>query len=405
MVKVKFLEPSERIYKLYLTDVKGRSVPKLRKEWEKEFKKFISGLLTLVYGDDSKVIKQCLEEPFLSHLWERAFIDETVHAEKNYELLEFYGDTVFGYAVGRYLYIHYSSDLDMASSATFTNISNYVEGGEYMEEMAINLNMIKWVNIRNTEINITRKVRSNLIESFFGALDFVTRGVKNKYYKETGCDFIFGPEAGYRFLENYFKIFPLDLEKSQIGRSKGFFTDRLPGTFGIKGSIGFIKINNNPEYKFFINEDAIRLLSENIGKDKEPILRSLNTNKKYISNDQNKLAYTIYKEVFEAQLGINENWLEEYKVGNNLETIPEPYKTKLITKVIGGDKYVTIKFSVPNLYNTPDQRTVVMYRITGNDKGRTIKREVLDTYTGKHSSTSFPYHLRNELVKRYVENN
>lgn len=404
-----FNKPSLKLQKTYLTS----PLKENEKDFKKEFTTYLSQVLHLVYEDDDKSIKTAVKEPFFTEFWKRAFVDET-SSVKNYEILEFYGDSVFSYSFTRYIYMQFKDNLDKNNPATFNNLSNYFESKESMVEMANNLNMSDWIIIGNGQVNITDKMRSNLIESFFGALDFVSRAVKNMYIQnkeyEKAARIVYGPEAGYKFIENYFKQFVFDEERANVNEAKAFFTDRLPGVLGSKGKMKFIKIDDSKKiYKFFIDPSFIETLINLVGKSDEAynnklrkLLLNLNKDKRYTSEDQNKLAYDIKKNIFEKELGINDKWLSNYKDLNKLDTIPEPYRTQLIKQEIEGKRYTTIKFEVPTTQATNTEKTVIMYKIVGDTKGNTISKEILDIITGPHTGPTFPIELKNNLVKQYL---
>lgn len=401
--------PSENIVKKYFDiEHKEKVDKKIINKWKKEFSIYIKQLLKLVY-EDEKIIEMCIEGDIsFFNLWRRAFMDETADV-KNYEPLEFYGDTVFEYIFGKYLYVKYSDKIDK-SPDLFSDLKNYYRSGPYMISMGENLNMDKWIIKGDKYVNLTEKMKSNLIESFLGALDFITRGVrsilvKNKDYERL-INNSFSADACYIFLKNYFEIYGFNEDKRNSLKGN-LFLGMVCDVFGAKGEIKITK--GDPSGTFFvinITSNLINILKEELGLNKTQValLKKLNDNTifKEESKDKNELAYTIQKNIFEKELNITTKKLEEIKEFAKIDSISEPYKTQLKEKALGNKRYTRIKFSVPNSQKVDGECTIIMYRLTGNDKGELIKQEKLKIYTGRCEGTGFPINLRDKLVKEYL---
>lgn len=399
--------PSEKV-KIYLdTENKQTLSSSSIKRWEKEFKQYIVYLLGFVYGQEKAfLIKMCIDgdESFMN-MFTRAFTDQTESVINN-EPLEFFGDNVFNYVLSKYLYVKYNTDIKMSSPEILSRIENYYKSNEYQEIMAENLGIKKWILKGNKYVNLTKKMKANLVESLFGAIDFVTRGVRallcSKKEYEVVCTNNFGIDACYIFLKNYFEEFGFNPEDSEKNTAVMFF-NTVTDNFTERGKIIFIKekIGGKDIFHMEIKKDFAELLKREKGLSDEQFNTLLKV-QSLKSESKNDLANDI-KKIFEKKLGVTEDWIEEYKMISKINTIPEPYKTELVNKVKGeGERFVNIKFEAPITQRTYKETTMIMYRVKGDEKGNIIDKEILGILTGPHNGAIFPQHLKLELVKKYL---
>lgn len=402
--------PSEKV-ELYLeSDTSTKRESKYAKKWLKEFTQFIKVILEFIYEDEPKIVKMCTDgdESFMN-IFIRAFTEETESVINN-EPVEFFGDNVFNYCLGRFLFIRYNGDLKRSTPDFLSRVENYFKSNPYQEIMSENLNLKKWILKGNKQVNITGKMKANLVESLFGALDFVTTGVKRilcsqKEY-ELVCKNAFGIEACYVFLKKYFDYFSFNEEDSERDTAVRFFSSELADSFTERGKISFIKERRRDGvdiYYMSIKPDFIELLKKELGLTSEQtsVLENISSLK---NESKNELANQI-KKIFDKKLNITEDWLEEYKNLSKIRSIPEPYKSELLKKVKGEEIYVNIKFECHKTQRTYKEATMIMYKVKGDDKGNIIDKKILGVITGPHNGSMFPYNLKNELVMKYLEEN
>lgn len=415
---MKFNTPSDNLIKTYFNIEHKDSVSKtIYNKWKEEFIVYIKQILQLIYDKNTFIIDLHLSgDPVFFELWKRAFSDETASL-LNYEPVEFYGDKVYNYSLSRHIYVTFSNNLEKQKSNVFSEIYNYFKSDAYIEEISENLNLYKWILKGDEYVNMTLKMKSNIVESFFGAFDFISKGVKSILIKqkeyEMASKLPFGNEACYALIKKYFEIYGFDVKKSEIGQAKQFF-NILSDIFGARGDILFMKGDHQGTFfKFSISENIIKKLTEELQLNQEQvsILNYLNKNeifKEFQTND-NEYALKLKKKVFEKKLGITDEWLENYKDFSKVDTIPEPFKTRLLEKVKGNERCVKIRFAISKASrdNKKEEMTIIMYKLKGDEKnGKTIAEKILKIKTGKNTSKSvFPFNLRDELVKEYLSEN
>jgi len=123
----------------------------------------------------------------MQNYWIPAFTHKSVNYNKNYETLEFYGDTVVNHVFAMYIRELYNNQLNQHKA---TLLSSYYMSEEYQATLSEKIGLVKLVNYDEKINNIDTSIKEDIFEAFFGALNNVV------------TDKIF-PGMGYTYCYNF----------------------------------------------------------------------------------------------------------------------------------------------------------------------------------------------------------
>lgn len=201
------------------------------RQWTSEFQSYIYNLLQIVYDNDL-ARKEAVSAENMT-IWIRAFTDVTFDSDDS-EAMETVGDAILDNAFMKYLIIQAFTKLlyqkfgrSGLNPIMITNIRGYYMSGNFQAGFAEELKMTKWVRLggldsatpQSLEQSLTEKVRGNMLETFFAALDMVCDNVKEKFKSERqfeiAANIPSGASASFRVLDTMFN------HKGGIDFSKG----------------------------------------------------------------------------------------------------------------------------------------------------------------------------------------
>lgn len=167
-------------------------------KWQEELRSFIRNLLSIITKNEK--ILEGLTSDKAMEVWTRAFTSDLWNPkpEANYQILEYYGDTVMKITFDAFL-LKENPELDeaQATSLRIAYVSKIVQGA-----ISNKLDLPKHIR---SPIEVSTSVAEDLLEAFFGAL--MTVG-----------DTVFKQGMGYGLAYNFTKylytsIYPVDISK------------------------------------------------------------------------------------------------------------------------------------------------------------------------------------------------
>ena len=222
------------------------------KNYDEELKVYLASLLGSIIEDKNIVLK-CLT-PNNILIWKQALTHISYSYEKNYEELEFIGDSILKCSFKHFLL----KKILNISSRALTEFTNQYLATISLCQITILLKTSKWLihtSLNLDDLNV--KVCEDLFESFIGALykilDNIAYGLGNIYIN--------------KYIEELFSEIDLN-ERMVYGTSKTSLIQRGE-IIGLKTPPAFITVstettNKKVETKIYINPDAL-IIFKNAG--------------------------------------------------------------------------------------------------------------------------------------------
>jgi hypothetical protein len=336
--------------------------------WVREFQNYIYSLLAMVYESDVARREAVNEENLI--IWIRAFTDPTFDAD-NFETMETIGDSVLDYAFMKYLYKSFA--LEGVTPQVLTNLRSYYMSGEYQGSLAEEIKLTHWIRLgavstpAELESAITSKIRGNIFETFFAALDAVSDNVRESFKLSNATTEALnapcGPNAARRICGAIFDHHGIDLKRgrdpaktilNQLGDLFGKRQIGIRATFPLGSPSGPYTVTLNTSIKEELQKAGIDVSTL-------PEILS------YGHNNDTEATEEAYSKL--AAVGVSPEWINETRSKISIENLePASLKDAIVEKAkrLGYPKLL-FEFPISSKHDTGEQ-VATLYGIDRRDQ-------------------------------------
>lgn len=333
-----------------------------------------------------------VSDPIIIKYWIPVFTHITANPSngKNYEMLEYLGDSVLDGAFDELLV----SKMPVGSESTFTNIHNIYTGNEYLSKVCEELKLDTLLDIKGAR-DISYYIKADLVEAYVGALYSAGNEIRIGNVPAFGF--------GYTLVLFFVKYVFGEIDfTTQDGRGapetnvEQYFT-----RFGLKTP----KIETRTEGKIIISE--IYLSDEQIaflaaagvkistGSDKLLIGVGKSREKKISKSKAFEDAYE-----YLDKLGVNPKWAEDLKNKKEMSSVPPDVFNKALIKAskVG---YATMFFYMPNKTSNVDGFVMMLVGVFPDGTRDTLLAKYYE-YNDRKSTTSELTAARIDVITEYA---
>ena len=144
----------------------------------------LSKILSLVVTNPDHM-KKLIDQDSIDKYWIKCFTHKSVDSENNYEMMEFYGDSVLRYAF--VMYLRKSTNGKLTEMNATLALSQYMSK-PFQAQLAKKLGLDKLVRYDPTQPDINLDVQEDILESFFGTFNLI---VEDKIYEGMGYSYCY----------------------------------------------------------------------------------------------------------------------------------------------------------------------------------------------------------------------
>lgn len=146
--------------------------------WVDNVKEFIISFFTMVLSDDDPdyrdmIINRFIDDKSMS-IWIKSLISPTINYISNYETLEFVGDKIMSADFARYM----SSTYPRIKNNELNNCDAKYMSEQFQSFFADDLQLSER-GIKSSHLEMVDKIRTDFLESFFGAVNQISKNVMN----------------------------------------------------------------------------------------------------------------------------------------------------------------------------------------------------------------------------------
>lgn len=357
----------------FLEDINSL-VPSKTEYNDKELYKYLYQLFSKFLDKDK--ISSVLNKESMK-LWRKCFTHVTYDPNDNYETLESVGDKIMSYTFKTLLFQKFPD----ITASELNNLDQHYMSTHLQSMVAAKMGLSNWLRVRGEVPKTSEKIREDLLEAFFGAIDTIM-------IRSYGLGY--GARICMKFLE---KLFDIDLNRD-IEPAKTFVKqvfERLGARDGVTSVIEQVEIQKEDvEQELFgwkvtvtINEEGLEMLRK-YGKDLGRTPKQWSV----IKQTKKPADLAAYTEVMYYLLskGINVKWAQRIK------------QDMLIDTQIGRDTYKMIlskaqrinsdirRIEVAEVYASNPAKTV--FQILGITDSKKIVLETHSSYEDKMTGFS-----------------
>ena len=339
-------------------------VPSKTNYSDKELYKYLYELLSTFMDKDK--IPTILNKESMK-IWKCCFTHITYDPEYNYETLESVGDKVLSYTFKTLLYQKFSD----ITASELNNLDQHYMSTHLQSFVSAKMGLTNWLRVNGEVPKSSEKIREDLYESFFGAIDTI---MIRKY----GIGY--GVRVCMKFLEKVFDIeFNRDIEPSKTFVFQIF--ERLGDRTGVSSKTQQIIQDDETSVwrsTVIINEIGLDLLRK-AGKDLGSVPKMWTVTKM----TKKPVEQAVYSEVmyYLLEQGITTRWVQEIKRDTVIDTqIGKDNYKQILAKARDINPKIN-KVEVIEAYKSKPAKTV--YQIIGIAEGKRVVLETISSYEDK----------------------
>lgn len=347
----------------FLLDLEAK-IPSKTNYSDKELYKYLYELLSMFLEKDK--ISALLNKESMK-IWKKCFTHITYDPDYNYEALESVGDKVLSYTFKTMLYQKFPD----ITASELNNLDQHYMSTHLQSVVSAKMGLSNWLRVGGEVPKTSEKIREDMYESFFGAIDTIM-------IKTYGLGY--GVRVCMKFMEKIFDIeFNRDIEPAKTFVFQIF--ERLGDKEGITTKTEQVARDDESvvwQAKVTLNETGLELLRK-AGKDlgRTPKMWSV------VKMTKKPVEQAVYSEVmyYLLERGITTKWVQEVKRDTVIDTqIGRRNYEQVLAKARSINPKIN-KVNVIETYKSKPAKTV--YQIIGEEEDRKIVLETISSYEDK----------------------